>query len=151
MRQGCTFKTRQCLNRRQAERRSSPALDVDYQLWGTGGGYSLLQSTLLVPSGEPQGQHQGPSTALLPPLPPAEFTKHLPQLQAMGYLPSASSRRLRSKQSGHELMRPCPQRDVRYVSPASPTCVCALGDMAWHARASWHELIPMQYMWILHV
>ena len=32
------------------ERRSSPALDVDYQLWGTEGGYSLLQSTLLVPS-----------------------------------------------------------------------------------------------------
>lgn len=58
--------------------------------------------------------------------PPAEFTKHLPQLQAMGYLPSASSRRLRSKQSGHELMRPCPQRDVRYVSPASPTCVSVL-------------------------
>lgn len=68
-RQGCTFKTRQCLNRQQAERRSSPALDVAYQLWGTGGACFLLQSTLLVPSGEPQGQHQGPSTALLPPLP----------------------------------------------------------------------------------
>lgn len=50
MRQGCTSKTRQCLNRQHADRRSSLALDVDYQLWGTGGGYSLLRSTLLVPS-----------------------------------------------------------------------------------------------------
>lgn len=46
MRQGCTFKTRQRLHRRHVERKG----EVDYQLWGTGGGYSLLQSTLLVPS-----------------------------------------------------------------------------------------------------
>lgn len=54
------------------------------------------------------GSHKA-STALLPPL-PLQSSRSTYRTSR----PCASSRRLRSMQSGHELMRPCPQRDVSF-------------------------------------
>lgn len=115
------------------ETRSSPALNVDYQLWG------WLLPTPKHPAGALRvtktypGSHRASTNGhpcLASTSAPAEFTKHLLQLQALCHLPSASSRRLRSMQNGHELIRPCPRKDMRYIIPASPTCVSVLW-VAW--------------------